>query len=158
MSLEKQYDEMADRWTYIGTRHQVVKDKYGLGEVWLMPQFVDLKDGGDTFWLTVLRKGDEWYFLSDTSFILLVDNKRFTGAGNLVNSEITQEAAWFETKVICNEEIHCGTDSAIMKLIANSQSAKFRLKDIDFILPQSFINEVKEIVADIEASGGYGVE
>lgn len=147
---------MADRWTYIGSKHQVIKDKYGFGEVWLLPQFVDLKDGGDTFWLVVLRKGENWHFLDDTNFILLVDGTRYTGAGHVVDSEVTQETAWFDTKVVCNEEVHCGTDIALMKLLANSQSAKFRLKDVDFVLPKSLISEIKEIVVDIEASGGYG--
>lgn len=156
MAITKKYDEMADRWTYVGTQHQVIKDKHGFGEVWLTPQFVDLKDGGDTFWLAVYRKGADWHFLDDTSFILLIDGKRFTGAGIVAYSEVTQEAAWFETKVVCNEDIHCGTDSEIMKQIASSQSAKFRLKDIDFVLPQNFVSEVKEIVVDIDASGGYG--
>lgn len=156
MGINKNYDEMADRWTYVGSKHQVIKDKYGFGEVWLIPQFVDLKDGGDTFWLAVPRKGTDWHFLDNTNFIFLIDGKRFTGSGHVVDSEVTQEDSWFESKVMCNEEIHCGTDTELMKAIASSQSIKFRLNDVDFVLPQSLIGEIKEIVADIEASGGYG--
>ena len=148
---------MADRWTYIGDMHKVLDDKNGFGEVWLRAMFVDLKDGGDTFWLAAIRKSLEWYWLDDTSFILLIDGKRFNGVGSVAQSEITQESAWFEEKTICNEEIHCGGDIEILKLISVSQTAKFRLKDVDFTLPPGLVDDVKKIAADLATTGGYGI-
>jgi hypothetical protein len=156
MAITKAYDEMADRWTYIGTLHKVRDEKNGFGEVWLQAQFIDMKDGGDMFWLVAVRKAQEWHWLDNTSFILLIDGKRFTGVGRLANSEVTQETGWFEDKIICNEEIHCGGKLEIINLLAKSQIAKFRLKDVDFVLPAELIVDVKEIATDLEKTGGYG--
>lgn len=156
VAIKKTYDEMADRWTYIGDIHKVKDEKNGFGEVWLQALFVDLKDGGDMFWLGTSRKALEWHWLDDTSFILLIDGKRFTGVGRVVHSEVTEEAGWFDNKVICNEEIHCGGDLEIMKLLGKSEGAKFRLKDVDFLLPHGLISDIKEILKDLEETGGYG--
>ena len=158
MAIQKSFDEMADRYQYQGTSYQVINEKYGFGQVWLSVAFVDLKEGGDTFWLIATRKGNEWHWIEDTSFILLVDGERFNGVGSVRDSEVTQEAGFFETKIICNEEIHCGGDIGIMQLLANAQNAKFRLRDVDFVLPSELIADVRAIVADITATGGYGEE
>lgn len=156
MGIVKAFDEMADRYQYRGESHQVMNDKYGFGQVWLSAAFVDLKQGGDTFWLIAKRKGNDWHWIEDASFILLIDGNRFNGVGAVRDSEVSQEAGWFETKVLCNEEIHCGGDVDLMRLLANCQSAKFRLRDVDFVLPAGLISDVREIVADVDASGGYG--
>jgi hypothetical protein len=87
---------------------------------------------------------------------LLVDGERFSGVGTAHDGQVTEEAGFFDMKIWCNEEIHCGGDLEIMKLIAESKSVKFRLRDVDFVLPQGLISDVKEIVADINATGGYG--
>ena len=156
MALSKSFDDMADRYEYRGAMHQVVNDKYGFGQVWLSIAYVDLKEGGDTFWLMATRKANNWHWIEDTNFILLVDGQRFTGVGAVRDSEVTQEQGFFETKVLCNEEIHCGGDFSILELIANSSTTKFRLGNVDFVLPLGLISDAKEIVADIKASGGYG--
>lgn len=156
MGIRKTYDDMADRYQYFGDSYQVHNDKNGFGQVWLSAAFVDLKQGGDTFWIIAKRKANDWHWISNNDFILLVDNERFNGGGHVVDSEVTQEAGFFETKVLCNEEIHCGTDVAIMNLIANSQSVKFRLGNADFMLPAGLIADVKAIAEDVASTGGYG--
>ena len=158
MSIKKSFDEMADRYQYIGDSHQVIDDKNGFGQVWLSVAYVDLKEGGDSFWLVAIRKGADWYWIENTNFILLLDGQRFTGVGAVRDSEVSQEAGFFETKILCNEEIHCGGDFGILKLIAESQSAKFRLGDVDFILPPALISDSKEILADLKITGGYGAD
>lgn len=156
MGVRKTYDEMADRYQYSGDSYHVLNDKYGFGQVWLSIAYVDLKEGGDTFWVRSLRKGDNWHWIEDPSFILLIDGQRFSGVGYVSNSEVTQEAGFFETKVYCNEEIHCGGDLGILQLLANCTSAKFRLRDKDFVLPASIIADAKEIMSDLQHTGGYG--
>ncbi len=156
MAIRKTFDDMADRYQYRGDAHPVLNEKYGFGQVWLSVAFVDLNQGGDTFWLIANRKANDWHWIEDSSFILLIDGQRFNGVGSVRDSEVTQEAAWFDTKVLCNEEIHCGGDIGIMRLLASCQNAKFRLRDVDFVLPAGLIADVKEIVADIDATGGYG--
>jgi hypothetical protein len=156
MPIKKNYDEMADRYQYVGDSYQVINDKNGFGEVWLSVAYVDLKQGTDTFWLMAVRKGSDWYWLDDTSFILLVDGQRFTGVGAVRDSEVLQEAGFFETKTVCYEEIHCGGDFGILQIIAQGQSAKFRLGDVDFVLPSELVSDAKEILADIVSTGGHG--
>ncbi len=156
MAVRKKFDDMADRFEYSGDLHKVIDDKYGFGQVWLSVGFIDLKEGGDTFWLMALRKANDWHWIEDTNFILLVDGQRFTGVGAVRDSEVTQEHGFFETKVLCTEEIHCGGDFGIMELIANSTMAKFRLGGKDFILPPELVSDVKQITSEILASGGYG--
>jgi hypothetical protein len=119
---------------------------------------VDLKEGGDTFWLMANRKANDWHWIEDSNFILLVDGERFTGVGAVRDSEVSQEQGFFETKVLCNEEIHCGGDFGIMELIANSQMTKFRLGNVDFVLPPELVSDIKEITSDVIANGGYGAD
>lgn len=156
MAVQKFYDEMADRYTYWGEIRPIHNDKHGFGVVTSRPIFVDLKDGGDVFWLVFFRKGSDWYWLSRNSFIILADGQRFTGAAAVRNSDVTQEQGFFETKVLCNEELHCGASTEIMRVIAASQSVKIRLGDFDMVMPTGFISDVQEIVKDLDASGGYG--
>ena len=156
MGISKTYDEMVDRYQYSGDSYNILNDKYGFGLVWISIAYVDLKQGGDTFWIRTIRKADNWHWIEDPSFIILIDGQRFSGVGYVFDSEVTQEAGFFETKVYCNEQIHCGGDFEILKLLANSQSAKFRLRDKDFVLPASIISDAKQILADLEATGGYG--
>ncbi len=156
MAIRKSYDDMADRYQYRGDSHKVIDDKHGFGQVWLSIAYVDLKEGGDTFWLMATRKANDWYWIEDTNFILLVDGERFTGVGAVRDSEVTQEQGFFETKVLCNEEIHCGGDFGVLELIANSRLTKFRLGNRDFVLPPGLISDAQEITADIRANGGYG--
>lgn len=156
MGINKTYDEMADRYEYRGYGHQMLDSKSAFGEVQLSVAFVDLKEGGDTFWIIARRKGSYWHWIDDASFILLVDGERFSGVGTAHDGQVTEEPGFFDTKIWCNEEIHCGGDIEIMNLIADSKSSKFRLGGVDFVLPQGLISDVKEIVADINATGGYG--
>lgn len=158
MAIRKTFDDMADRYQYRGDSHLVVNDKHGFGQVWLSAAFVDLKEGGDTFWLMATRKANDWHWIQNSNFILLVDGQRFTGVGAVRDSEVSQENGFFETKVLCNEEIHCGGDFGIMELIANSQVAKFRLGNADFVLPPGLISDIKEITSDVKATGGYGAD
>jgi|GEM_PF-6872777 len=156
MAIRKSFDDMTDGYQYRGNMHQVINDKYGFGQVWLSIAYVDLKEGGDTFWLMATRQANDWYWIEDTNFILLIDGERFTGVGAVRGSDVTQEQGFFDTKVLCNEDIHCGGDFGILELIANSRLAKFRLGNVDFVLPPDLISEAKEIVEDIKTSGGHG--
>ncbi len=158
MAIKKTFDEMADRYQYRSDSYQVINDKYGFGQVWLTAAFVDLKQGGDTFWLMATRKANDWHWIRDSNFILLIDGHRFTGVGAVRDSEVSQEHGFFETKVLCNEEIHCGGDVGIMQLLANCQSAKFRLGNVDFVLPPGLISDIKDMNSDVEATGGYGAD
>jgi hypothetical protein len=158
MAVTRNYDEMADRYTYFGSLQQIRKEKHGIGQIYVQPGFVDLKDGGDTFWFMFHRKGDDWRWLSNTDFIILADNQRFSGVGYVQDSKVTEEMGWFETKVLCNEWIHCGTSVEIMRVIASSSSLKMRLGDVDMTLPQAFIADVNEIVAAINNGQSYGAE
>ena len=69
MAVAKTYDEMADRNQYLGDSTQVLNDLKGFGSVWMQPAFIDLKEGGDTFWLIVARMGEEWDWIHNTNFI-----------------------------------------------------------------------------------------
>lgn len=156
MTITKFYDEMTDRYQYTGNWLEMRNSKDVIGQVWFSVGFVDGKDGGDTFWLMVRRKGDDWYWDSNPDFILLVDGERFTGVGGVTSTEVTEEAGFFDSKIFCNEEIHCGGDVSIMNLLAKSSSAKFRLGAVDFILPPVIIADIQEIVSEIASNGGYG--
>jgi len=157
MAITRDYDEMADRYTYRGRVHQLNKNKYGIGDVSVQPAFVDLKDGGDTFWFMFYRKGPDWYWINNTNFIILADNQRFTGAGFVKDAEAVPEPEWFQTTVYCHEWIHCGAHIDVMKVIAKASSLKARLGEADMVLPQAFIDDVKEIVDALESGNGYGV-
>lgn len=78
------------------------------------------------------------------------------GVGIVRESKVTQEEGCFETKVLCNEAVHCGTNVEIMKKIATSETVKVRLGDIDVTLPKAFIDDVKEIVSQVESGQSYG--
>ena len=153
MAIVKSYDEMADRNQYQGDSTQVLDDLKGFGSIWMQPQFIDLKEGGDTFWLAVVRMGADWYWLHNTHFIFLIDGERFMGVGNIQNYEVLRE-----TDGYILEEIHCGGDLEILKLLANCKSAKFRLGDKDFVLEPSILADIKEIYQDIKSNGGYGLD
>ncbi len=156
MSVTKNYDEMADRYTYWGELRPLIKDKHGFGVVQVRPVFVDLKDGGDVFWIIFIRKANDWYWLNRNEFIILADGQRFSGVAAVRNSEVTQEQGFFETRVLCNEEMHCGTSTEIMEVNGNAQSVKIRLGDVDMTLPVGFMSDVRDIMNDLNSTGGYG--
>jgi hypothetical protein len=156
MAVTKQYDEMADRYTYQGERYLVINNKNGFGIVTVSPAYVDLKDGGDCFWIIFTRKANNWYWIERNGFIILADGQRFTGMADVVETDVTQEMGWFDTLIKCNEEMHCGASPEIMEIIGQAQSVKIRLGDVDMDLPSGFISDVRDIVSDINATGGYG--
>lgn len=156
MAVSKQYDEMADRYTYFGDIQTLINKKSGFGVVRVRPAFVDLKDGGDVFWIVFYRKGFDWYWINRNDFIVLADGQRFTGFAEVAESKVTEEMGWFGTDIMCNEELHCGASKDIMETIGKSKSVKIRLGDVDMEMPNSFMTDIKEILADIESTGGYG--
>lgn len=158
MVMKKIYDEMADVFEYVGARHLAVNQTGGVGKVWIWAAFVDGKTGGDTFWLVVSRKGEDWFWNDHgTDFILLADGERYVGSGELAEADYGEEVTgFFNVKDFYTEEVHCGFDATAMKKLAQSSSAKFRLGGFDFAIPTELIADVKEIVAEISAVGGYG--
>lgn len=156
MTVSKTYDEMADRYTYFGEIRNISNDKHGFGTVNVRPAFVDLKNGGDVFWIIFFRKAKEWYWLSNNQFIILADGQRFNGVAAVRESEVTTEQGFFESRVLCNEELHCGASVEIMRVIGASQSVKMRLGDFDMTLPEGFLTDVREIIRDLDGTGGYG--
>jgi hypothetical protein len=153
MAVVKSYDEMADRNVYRGDLTQVLNDLKGFGSVSMQPGFVDVKEGGDTFWLIVARIGNDWEWIYNTNFIFLIDGERFMGEGSIAKNEIPQDASNY-----VYEEINCGGDLGFLKLLANCKSAKFRLGEKDFTLPPSILADIKEIYEDIKSNGGYGLD
>jgi hypothetical protein len=153
MAVAKTYDEMADRNQYLGDSTQVLNDLKGFGSVWMQPAFIDLKEGGDTFWLIVARMGEEWDWIHNTNFIFLIDGERFMGVGDIHKHEVLRE-----TDGYIYEEIHCGGDLEILKLLANCKSAKFRLGEKDFVLEPSILADIKGIYEEIKSNGGYGLD
>jgi hypothetical protein len=158
MAMKKNYDEMADVFQYTSESHLAVNQTGDIGKVWIWAAFVDGKSGGDTFWLVASRKGEDWFWTDHgTDFILLVDGERSVGSGELAEADYGEEVkGFFDVRDFYTEEVHCGFDPSAMNAIAKSSSAKFRLGGLDFALPTELITDVKEIVAEIAANGGYG--
>lgn len=156
MALYKNYDEMVDRYTYYGDDHLLIKQKYGFGVVHVKPAFVDLSEGGDLFWLIFKRKGDDWHWIQNTNFIVLADGNRMSGVGEVRDSQVLQEAGWFETKIMCYEEIHCSGTFDAMKIIGEAKSVKVRLGEVDMVLPEGLLQDIRLIINELESTGGYG--
>ena len=75
------------------------------------------------------------------------------GVGDIHKHEVLRE-----TDGYIYEEIHCGGDLEILKLLANCKSAKFRLGEKDFVLEPSILADIKGIYEEIKSNGGYGLD
>lgn len=153
MGISKHYDEMADRNVYQGDWRKILTDKYGFGEVWIAPGFVDVRGSEDVFWLMFKRKANDWYWNVRNEFIILAGGERITGACAVRNTEVTTEAGFFDTKVFCNEELHAGMDLELFRLVASSAPVKMRVGDFDMVLPDELMKDMEEILKLYDSEG-----
>ena len=103
---------------------------------------------GDDFrqpWLISNTSLLEWYYLSDTDVLALVDGKRHKFEGFIQSSD----TEIIGSDVLCNESFHVPVTEDFLQALSVSQSARLRLGGNDFEMSEEFKADVRELLTAI---------
>ncbi len=91
------------------------------------------------------REGEDWLWLSDTSFHGLLDGTRFSGEGSLISSDTKV----LGNMVVCMETVTVELDIDLLAAFAGFETFKIRIGSLDFELGPDFREAASDMLSAI---------